>query len=90
MLYCGWLLLTALLNVRLQRLATSPPIVADEVAPATIAAIRVRGIATVLGSATGLAVGYFSPSFGTTALISIPLWRALLNARQHRGAARRG
>ncbi len=84
MTYCGWLLLTALLNVRLQRIATSPPVVAKTVSAETIAGIRVRGVATVLGASTGLVVGYFVPSIGTTTLISIPVWRALLNARRAR------
>ncbi|MBY0306337.1 MAG: DUF1211 domain-containing protein [Sphingomonas sp.] len=80
-LYCCWLLLTALLNIRLVRLATSPPVVDPSVPAATIATIRRRGFATVLGAVTAIVVGLFAPLpiLAQTSLLSIPLWRMLLN-----------
>jgi uncharacterized membrane protein len=80
MLYCGWLLITALLNSRLGRLATSPPVVDETVPPAMIATIRRRGIATALGAATALVIALVAPypSIAQVSLLSIPLWRLLL------------
>lgn len=86
--YCSWLLLTALLNMRLGRLATSPPVVDPEVSAETIAMIRRRGVATALGAATAIVVGLLSPMpiLAQTSLVTIPLWRLLLGWV----AARRG
>lgn len=79
-LYCSWLLLTALLNIRIGRLATSPPVVDPTVSPEIIAMIRQRGIATALGSLTAILVGVFSPYpvVAQMSLVSIPLWRLIL------------
>lgn len=79
-LYCCWLLLTALLNIRLGRLATSPPVVDATVSAETITMIRRRGIATALGAVTAIIVALVSPLpiLAQTSLISIPFWRILL------------
>lgn len=79
-LYCCWLLLTALLNLRLGRLATSPPVVDPSVSAEVIAGIRRRGLATVLGAVTAIIVGIFSPFpvLAQVSLMAIPLWRVLL------------
>lgn len=79
-LYCSWLLLTALLNLRLGRLATSPPVVDPGVPAETIAGIRRRGLATVLGAATAIVVGILSPQpiIAQVSLMTIPLWRVVL------------
>lgn len=79
-LYCCWLLLTALLNLRLGRLATSPPVVDPGVPAETIAGIRRRGLATVLGAATAIVVGALSPQpiIAQISLMTIPLWRVML------------
>lgn len=79
-LYCCWLLLTALLNIRMGRLATSPPVVDAHVSAATIAIIRRRGIATALGAGTAIIVGLVSPLpvLAQVSLLSIPLWRFAL------------
>lgn len=78
--YCSWLLLTALLNLRLGRLATSPPVIDPTVSAETIAEIRRRGLATVLGAATAILVGLFSPVpiLAQVTLMTIPLWRLLV------------
>jgi uncharacterized membrane protein len=73
--YCASLLLTALLNVRVGRIVTSPPMVDDKVPPEQIAYIRRRGISVVLGAAFALAVAFVAPQFGQASLVSIPLWR---------------
>lgn len=85
-LYCGWLLLTALLNIRLQRIATAPPVVSEHITPEHRGMIRRRGLAVALGASSAFVVSLFVPFAGQIALISIPFWRLLLE----RLARRRG
>lgn len=79
--YCGWLLFTALLNLRLGILATTPPVVDAGVPRATINAIRRRAIATALGAATAIVIGVVAPMpmLAQVSLISIPVWRRVLD-----------
>lgn len=83
MLYSGWLLLAALFNIGLQRRVTSPPVIADGVRPMRIAAIRRRGLAVALGAASAFVATAIAPwpGLGMMALVSIPLWRRLLDRR---------
>lgn len=78
-LYCGWLLLTALLNMRVQRIATAPPVVSDRITAAHRRLIRNRGLAVALGAGTALIVSLFAPYAGQPALLSIAVWRRVLN-----------
>ncbi len=80
--YCCWLLLTALLSMRLQWLATTPPVVDESVSADAIRAIRRRSFAAILGALTAIGVGLSAPYpvLGLCALISITLWRLILNA----------
>jgi uncharacterized membrane protein len=81
LVYCGWLLLTALLNNRLVRLATSPPVVDPTVPAEVIGRIRRRSIASALGAATAIIVGLLAtqPVFAQMSLVSIMVWRRLLD-----------
>ncbi|MGN6270629.1 MAG: TMEM175 family protein [Sphingomonas sp.] len=88
LLYCGWLLVAALFNVRLQRIVCAPPIV-DPKAPAVrVAHVKRRGVAVALGALTAiLAVALLPlPGFGLIALATIPLWRRLLDRQAHRAS----
>lgn len=76
--YCGWLVLTALLNVRLQRMATMAPVVGANVPPEQSRLVRLRGLAVLLGAATAFAISLIYPPFAQPALATIPLWRLLL------------
>jgi uncharacterized membrane protein len=78
-LYCAWLLLTALFNIRLVRLATLPGIADEGLTEARRWMVRRRGIGVALGAATGLAVSLYLPVLGQPALMSIPLWMLLLS-----------
>ena len=84
--YCSWLLVTALFSIRLQRLATSAPVVDPAVRVETIRRIRHRGYAAALGAATAIVVGAFAryPVLAQVSLLSIPLWRRLLTALAER------
>lgn len=76
--YCGWLVLVALCNLWVQRIATAPPVVGAHVPSEMRTAIRQRGLAVLLGACTGLGVSMLVPALGQVALMSIPLWRLLL------------
>lgn len=79
--YTGWLLLAGLANIRLQRLATSRPVVSDDADRARITIIRHRGQAVALGAVSALLLAAIVPAPSTAlfALMSIPLWRRLLD-----------
>jgi uncharacterized membrane protein len=85
--YCVSLLLTALLNVRVGRLVTSPPMVDESVTPEQIAYVRARGVAVALGAALALVMAFIIPGISQAALISIPLWRVLLTRMVRRRGA---
>jgi len=85
-LYCFWLLLTGLLNVRLQRVVTAPPVVAEDIPAEHIAMLRRRGIAVMLGAATALIVAIVVPWLAQVALISIGFWRRGLDRWAQRKA----
>lgn len=77
-LYCSWMVLTALLNIRLQRLVTMPPVAGEHIPPERGRIVRQRGLAVLLGAATALVLALINPWLGQPALVSIPLWRLLL------------
>ena len=77
-LYCGWMLLMGLLNLRVQAIATRPPVVDEAASHDAIHEVRQRGLAVTLGAATALVATLIEPHAGQPALISIILWRRLL------------
>lgn len=76
--YCTAMLLAALLNLRVNSIATSPPMVSDRADPADAARVRGRGIGVVLGSATAVLISVVEPKFGQMGLVTIPLWQLLI------------
>ena len=83
--YCVVMLLAALFNMKVNRTATSPPMVDENADPQAVRAVRQRGVSVMLGSATAIAVSAIRPEIGQMGLISIPFWRIAL-ARLGRGA----
>jgi uncharacterized membrane protein len=83
LLYVGWLLVASAFSIRLQRLVTTPPVVDPTSEPARIALLRHRGLAVPLGAACALVAVSLAPlpGLGLLALLSIPLWRRLLDRR---------
>lgn len=83
MVYCGWLLLAALLNVALQYVVTSPAVVAPGVTRAQIAHLHRRGWGVVIGAAIGLALTSVTavPAIGLTGLATIGPIQRLLTRR---------
>ncbi|WP_162875596.1 TMEM175 family protein [Sphingomonas crusticola] len=76
--YCAWLLIAAILNRRLQAIATSPPVVGETASPELVAMTRERGLAVILGAATAMLISIAIPVLGQVALATIPLWRLML------------
>lgn len=76
--YCAVMLLAALFNLKVNRTATSAPMVDEAADPQAIAYVRQRGISVMLGSATAVAVSAVAPEFGQAGLVTIPLWRLVL------------
>jgi uncharacterized membrane protein len=76
--YCAVMLLAALFNLKVNRTATSPPMVDAAASAADIAYVRQRGWSVVLGSATALGLAVIAPAIGQLGLVTIPLWRVVL------------
>jgi uncharacterized membrane protein len=82
--YCLVMMAAALLNLKVNRTATSPPMVDEKASPEAIAYVRQRGASTVLGAGTAVALAFVMPGFCQMGLISIPFWRRLLTWRANR------
>ena len=83
-LYDLVLFATGLLNIRLVRLATSPPVVDERADPLTIARTRARGWGVTLGALVALAMAFIEPRLSQFALLTIPLWLRLSVRRAER------
>jgi uncharacterized membrane protein len=81
MLYDVVLLTTAVLNIRLVHLATSPPVVDEHADALTIARTRARGWGVAAGAAIALALTFVVPPLSQFGLMTIPLWLRLSIAR---------
>ena len=76
--YWSWMMLTALLNLKVNRLATGPAMRADHFDEAEAARVPRRSIAVLLAAASALVVSLFSPFFASFGMATIPLWTVLL------------
>ncbi|MGZ8281409.1 MAG: TMEM175 family protein [Allosphingosinicella sp.] len=83
--YWGWLLLTALINLKVNRIATGPEMLAENVDPVEAAAVPRRSLSVLLGAATSFALAFFLPVAAPAGMATIPLWRGLME----RGAKRK-
>ncbi|MES2096648.1 MAG: TMEM175 family protein [Pseudomonadota bacterium] len=86
--YCGWLFLLAACNLWNNSMAIAPPVAAEDLDPEYAALIRRRGWAVLLGTVTAIAFCFVNPWLGQPALISMPLWRKVLDALHRRGVIR--
>jgi uncharacterized membrane protein len=75
---------TGLLNIRLVRLATSPPVVDERADRLTIVRTRARGWGVTLGALLALAVAFVEPRLSQFALLTIPVWLRLSVRRAER------
>jgi uncharacterized membrane protein len=86
LVYCGWMLATALLNLHVVRIATEPPMVSPDASAEEIAGLRRRTPSVVLGAGTAFLLGFVVPELSTGALATIPLWRLALQRFSSGGA----
>ena len=82
--YCVVMFVAALLNFRVNRIATSPPMLDERADPQAVLYVRVRGLSVLLGALTAILVAMVLPEYGQIGLASIPLWRPLLMAAARR------
>jgi len=83
-LYDTVLMATGLLNTRLVRLATSPPVVDEHADPAIVARTRARGWGVTIGAAVALILAIFFPKISQFGLLTIPIWLRLAIRRAER------
>jgi hypothetical protein len=86
--YCVVMFVAALLNFRVNRIATSPPMLDEGADPQAVLYVRIRGLSVLLGALTAVLVAMVLPEYGQIGLISIPFWRPLLMAAARRRAQR--
>lgn len=86
--YCLWLLFVAICNLWNNSTAVAAPVAADDLDPEYAAMIRRRGWAVLLGTVTAVVFCFINPWLGQPALISMALWRRLLNRLHQRGVIR--
>jgi uncharacterized membrane protein len=87
--YCLVMLLAALFNMKVNRTATSPPMVDERADADAVHYVRQRGLSVLLGAATAFVLAMIRPEIGQAGLITIPLWRMALtrwSARNRPGA----
>ena len=82
--YWGWLVLTALLNLNVNRIATGPAMRGGDVDEAAARAVPRRSLAVLLASLTALALSLVQPYAAPAGMATIPLWIRLLGAGARR------
>jgi uncharacterized membrane protein len=85
--YWSWMLFTALLNLKVNRMATGPAMRAEGVTEAQAAEVPRRSVAVLLGVVTALVISLFAPMFAPMAMATIPLWIFLFRPRKAPAAA---
>ena len=76
--YCAVMLLAALFNMKVNRTATSAPMVDEKADPQAVRYVRQRGLSVMLGALTAFGLAIVRPEIGQMGLITIPLWRLVL------------
>jgi len=83
--YCLWLLIVAVCNLWNNSMAVKAPVAADNLDPEYAALIRRRGWAVLLGTVTALILAFVNPWYAQPALVTMPVWRKLLDLLHRRG-----
>ncbi len=79
--YWSWLVLTALVNFRVNSLATGPAMRAEGVSAAEASDVPRRSLAVLLGAASALVLAFFVPLWAPAAMGTIPLWLLVFRKR---------
>ena len=77
-LYWGWLILTALLSLRVNGIVTSAPMVGEDVPADVSAAVRRRSRSVILAAMTAFCLAFVIPRVAFVGMATIPAWFALL------------
>jgi uncharacterized membrane protein len=85
--YWGWIVLTALLNLKVNSIATGPLMLGADADPASARAVPRRSRAVLLGAVTALLITIASPLAAPAGMATIPLWIWLLGRAGRRPAA---
>lgn len=80
--YCATLLVAALLNAMVVRIATGPAMLRPGTDPALVRYSRQRSLSVAAGALTALLIVALVPEYGHLALISIAVWRRLIVGRR--------
>jgi uncharacterized membrane protein len=83
LLYYGCFALAALLNLRIQSIATSPPLVKQGDRARDIAVLRARNLSVLCSAFCTLALCYFTPIYGPIMLGTMPLFEHYFS-RKHK------
>ena len=86
--YWGWLLLTALVNLRVNSLATGPEMLGDHADPVEASAVTRRSLSVLLGAATSFAIAFVYPFAAPAGMATIPLWLRLVGRLRGTAAER--
>ena len=76
--YWGWMVLTALLNLRVNSIATGPHMLAADVPPERSRDVRLRSLSVLLAALSAFGISLILPPAAPVAMGTIPLWRLLL------------
>jgi uncharacterized membrane protein len=85
--YWGWIVLTALLNLKVNSIATGPLMLGEDVSGEAARAVPRRSRAVLLGAVTALLIAVFAPLAAPAGMAAIPLWIRLLGRSERRAAA---
>jgi uncharacterized membrane protein len=84
MIYYACFALAGLFNLRIQTIATSPPLVKEGTYDRAIALLRARNLSVIAAALCTIALCYFTPAFGPVMLGTMPLFERYF-ARRHKG-----
>lgn len=87
--YWGWMILAAAFNMRVNRMATSPPVVAPDADPDAIAYIRIRSVSALIGAILSFALAFVAPIYAPAGIAVTGLVRRRVTAWRVRKARQR-
>jgi uncharacterized membrane protein len=86
-IYWGWIVLTALLNLKVNSIATGPLMRGEDVGEEAARAIPRRSRGVLMGALSALALSFVVPRAGAVAMATIPFWIWLQRRTARRPAA---
>jgi uncharacterized membrane protein len=85
--YWSWIVLTGLLNLKVNSIATGPAMLGEGADSEAARAVPRRSRAVLLGAVTALLIATVSPLAAPAGMATIPLWIWLLGRLERRAAA---